>query len=143
MMVDDAKRCLDRSGRRVVVPDNIGCSEQQLENGRLAMGNDNTGGAGDVGILGKLIQNLNPYTHEMDLKMLPDPSGLNPSGFGNIEVEVDNSYDAKWDFKGQTLTVKTAVRIPYRFPVKNDKGQILYFQTESLLIGFAGADGGG
>ena len=95
------------------------------------MGNDNTGGAGDVGILGKPIQNLNPYTHEMDLKMLPDPSGLNPSGFGNIEVEVDNSYDAKWDFKGQTLTVKTAVRIPYRFPVKNDKGQILDFQTES------------
>ena len=43
---------------------------------------------------------------------------------------MDNSYDAKWDFKGQTLTVKTAVRIPYRFPVKNDKGQILVSPDE-------------
>jgi len=97
---------------------------------------------GDVSLLGKLIQNLNPYTHEMDLKTQPSTSS-DTSGVGNIEVEVDNSYEAKWDFKGQTLSVKTAVRIPYRFPVRNDKKEIVYYQTESLLIGFAGADGGG
>ena len=102
------------------------------------MSDSNDGG---VSLLGKLIQNLNPYTHEMDLKTLPSPSS-DTTGVGNIEVEVDNSYEAKWDFKGQTLTVKTAVRIPYRFPVRRD-GKIVYYQTESLLIGFAGADGGG
>src|SRR5215831_19455012 len=57
--------------------------------GRMHMSDSNDGG---VSLLGKLIQNLNPYTHEMDLKTLPSPSS-DTTGVGNIEVEVDNSYE--------------------------------------------------
>ena len=34
-----------------------------------------------------------------------------------IATEVARNYGEQWTFKGQMLTVKTAVRIPYRFTV--------------------------
>jgi len=118
----------------------------------------NGSGSGDeMAALGELICRLNPYTElpedrqtglktgEMELKMLPDPPGGPPSKFpviANIELELASNYNAQWTFKGQTLNVKTAVRIPYRFPVFKN-GDFAYWQTENLLIGFAGDQGGG
>jgi hypothetical protein len=59
-----------------------------------------------------------------------------------IALEVESNYNPPWTFKGQTQSVKSAARNPYRFPVyKNDR--LVYWQSEYLLIGFAGADGGG
>ena len=59
-----------------------------------------------------------------------------------MEIEVERNYGAQWTFKGQQQAVKLAFRIPYRFPVKRDD-DTLYWQTEYLLVGYAGADGGG
>ena len=123
-------------------------------------GGGSGGGDGDgdeMAALGELICRLNPYTElkipdatglttgEMELKMLPDPPGGPPSKFpviANIELELASNYNAQWTFKGQTLNVKTAVRIPYRFAVCKN-GKFAYWQTENLLIGFAGDQGGG
>jgi hypothetical protein len=107
--------------------------------------------------LGELIYSLNPYTElphdeitrlatgKMELKMLPDPSGSAGGVLQNVTVDV-GSYELKWTFKGQELNVKTTARIPFRFPVcrvdKDGKSTLLYWQTESLLIGFSGAGGG-
>ena len=61
----------------------------------------------------------------------------------SISIEVERNYGAKWTFKGQQQSVKAAYRIPYRFPVKDKDGNTLYWQTEYLLIGYAGEQGGG
>jgi hypothetical protein len=113
---------------------------------------------GSMTVLGDLICDLNPYTElpqdtttglrtgKMQLIMLPqlaDPSDPNKKPLiGAIALEVERNYGATWTFKGQAQAVKAAVRIPYRFPVYKN-GKLAYWQTESLLIGFAGADGGG
>jgi hypothetical protein len=115
--------------------------------------------------LGELICSLNPYTEllqdpvtglstgQMDVELLepakPPPeegdSTVKQSDddiIGKIEIEIEENYGTKWTFKGQTQSVKTAVRIPYRFPVfKCNK--LVYWRIEYLLIGYAGADGGG
>jgi hypothetical protein len=117
----------------------------------------------DMAALGELICDLNPYTGVTDaaagtetgkmsvgmLPAAPDPDPNNPTApapapgaIGSFGIEIERNYGAKWTFKGQDLTVKTAVRIPYRFPV-NKNGRTLYWQTEYLFIGYAGAEGGG
>jgi hypothetical protein len=48
-------------------------------------------------------------------------------------------HGEKWDFKGQTHSVKTALRVPYRFKVTTNRAET-YWQTETLLIGYAGGD---
>jgi hypothetical protein len=112
--------------------------------------------------LGELICSLNPYTDlphnnatglatgDMELMMLPTltvppggPVGTpNIGAMAGIALEIEQNYAATWNFKGQPQVVKTAARIPYRFPVyKNDR--LVYWRTEYLLIGLAGAEGGG
>jgi hypothetical protein len=122
--------------------------------------------------LGELICRLNPYTElpkdptsglatgEMQLKMIEPgtvvaaaavegkaagliaekPNGLTETIAG-ISIQVASNYGEKWLFKGQTHLVKTAVLIPYRFPIFKN-GKLAYWQTENLLIGYAGGDGG-
>ena len=116
--------------------------------------------ANDMCALGELICRLNPYTNLVNdpttgqstsgMAIQPPgsalPQGAPPPGvdeiIAKIAVEVVQNYGAKWIFKGQTLVVKTAVRIPYRFEVTTQSGET-YWQTESLLIGYAGGDGPG
>jgi hypothetical protein len=113
----------------------------------------------NLAALAELISRLNPYTNlpvddtgvqtgKMQIAMLPAAQITGPSGpvldeISRVEVEVERGYDTKWSFKGQQQFVKAAVRIPYRFEVKDKDGQTLYFQTEYLLVGYAGAEGGG
>jgi hypothetical protein len=90
--------------------------------------------------------------HEVKLAAIRD--GKHPRGANNgadealdetiagVEIEVVNNYGAKWSLKGQSFSVKTAVRIPYRFPVFKN-GKLAYWQTENLLIGYAGGEGPG
>jgi hypothetical protein len=126
------------------------------------------GGGGrksDAGMaaLGELMCRLNPYTRSKDpstgeetgdmiVGMLqPAGTGYNPDDpnttIACMGIEVERNYASKWTFKGQEQSVKLAFRVPYRFPVmkKNDRGgyDILYWQMEYLIVGFAGADGGG
>jgi len=115
--------------------------------------------------LGELICRLNPYTElpvdmttgvqtgKMEVETLPKanvPALMRGAGgdplidtIASIAIEVERNYGAKWTFKGQTQTVKSAVRIPYRFAVRDRDGMTLYWQTEYLLIGYAGSEGGG
>lgn len=112
--------------------------------------------------LGELICRLNPYTRLpddpatglqtgfMEVGTLPTPDvKLVPNyeeddqlkAIACMEIEVEKNYGSKWTFKGQPQNVKAAFRLPYRFQVKDKDGAILYWQTEYLLIGYAGGDG--
>ena len=71
-----------------------------------------------------------------------------PSNLKQFQVEVDdyiaNYTSGTWTFRGQPQTVKRALRITYRYPLKDihnkDTG---FYATEHLLIGYAGGNGGG
>jgi hypothetical protein len=125
---------------------------------------DDGDGGGGMAALGELICRLNPYTElpldattgeqtgKMEVRMLPPASvstklrgSSNPriASITSIAIEVERNYGSNWTFKGQAQTVRTAFRIPYRFAVKDKDGRTLYWQTEHLLIGYAGAEGGG
>ena len=111
--------------------------------------------------IGRLIELMNPYSNpncephterRMDLVGQPSPSGA-PRGergkppsldqlVAQIEVEVDN-YEAEWTIRGQTYKVTRALRIPYRYEVRNKEGNKNgVWATEWLLIGYGGANGG-
>lgn len=111
--------------------------------------------------LGDLICRLNPYTRLptnpttglstglMSIGMLPSAqSGYKAddpnSTIACMGIEVERQYKPVWTFKGQEQTVQAAVRIPYRFPVYSNNGkELLYWQTEYLLLGFVGGGGMG
>jgi hypothetical protein len=111
--------------------------------------------------LGDLICRINPYTRLptnqntglstglMEIGMLPAAqTGYvknNPDHtIASMGIEVERQYKPVWSFKGQDQTVQAAVRIPYRFPVYGDDGtQLLYWQTEYLLLGYVGGGGMG
>jgi hypothetical protein len=111
--------------------------------------------------LGKLIIMLNPYTKGAADGMDPHtftaaapsagPAGAAPaapaagsgSGPGRIWMEIDTKYADDWTFKGQPHSISKAVRIAYRWAKKDDNGNILYWVTDFLLIGFEGSNGGG
>lgn len=129
--------------------------------------------ANGMDALGELICRLNPYTElpkdptsgvatgEMQLQMVRVGNVIDKAmgeaakkGFGaasgnsliesiaGMAIQVTGNYGEKWVFKGQPHAVRTAVLIPYRFPIfKNEK--LAYWQTENLLIGYAGGDGPG
>lgn len=109
--------------------------------------------------LGDLVCRLNPYTNldfdsttnmatgPMEVVTQPRPTGYTPAPgdetIACMSVEAERNYNATWTFKGQTQHVKAAFRIPYRFQVKDKDGKVKYWQTEYLLIGYAGGDGPG
>jgi hypothetical protein len=109
--------------------------------------------------LGELICRLNPYTKlpfdpttnmqtgPMEVVTLPKPSNYTPDPANDtiacMAIEAERNYNTTWSFKGQTQNVKAAFRIPYRFQVCDSEGKVKYWQTEYLLIGYAGGDGGG
>jgi hypothetical protein len=110
--------------------------------------------------LGELICRLNPYTElpydkttnmqtgPMEVETQPKPNtSYNPGQHNGtiacMAIEAERNYNTTWTFKGQTQNVKAAFRIPYRFQVKDKDGAVKYWQTEYLLIGYAGGDGPG
>jgi hypothetical protein len=72
--------------------------------------------------------------------LIAEPPSAVTETIAGISIQVASNYGEKWVFKGQTHAVKTAVLIPYRFPVFKN-GKLAYWQTENLLIGYAGSDG--
>jgi hypothetical protein len=97
--------------------------------------------------LGELICRLNPYSHEMDIFLLPKaPKG---DELSQIELEADAEYAANWEFKGQAQRINTAIRIKYRYPVRKKDhdgtvapdAPILYWLEDYLLIGYEGGAG--
>ncbi|MGC1409728.1 MAG: hypothetical protein WA864_12370 [Acetobacteraceae bacterium] len=141
------------------MPNDIGSGPVTPSNASTASGGSDSG----MGALGELICRLNPYTElpfdktnnmqtgKMEVGTLPPkPTGSykatdaqTTATIACIEIEVEKNYGTQWTFKGQPQSVKTAFRIPYRFQVKDKEGNTLYWQTEYLLIGYAGGDGPG
>jgi hypothetical protein len=101
--------------------------------------------------LGLMIRLLNPYSPEMKQPTEDMPEGAGapatqpapgassePLDLSKFHVEIDD-YEGAWDFKGTTHRITRALRITYRYPVKDGKGVLA---TEQLLIGYAGGGGG-
>jgi hypothetical protein len=102
--------------------------------------------ARDEGLL-ELLTVMNPYTmddvSEMDFWVRnPDPTDSAKNTFRNMEVEIEKEYPGGWDFKGQSRKVNLALRIKYRYPVRdrdangNRTGKIRSWITDYLLVGF-------
>lgn len=106
-----------------------------------------------MAILGELICRLNPYTRrtdpdsgkttgDMDVLLAPDSLGDPKNLYAKVQMEVDTKYPESWSFKGQPQKVNTAVRIRYRYPVKDKDGRFLYWVDDYLLLGYEGSGGG-
>jgi hypothetical protein len=92
--------------------------------------------------IGELICRLNPYTKEMDIFVgNPGPPG-SPNKYRQVELEIDDKYADAWAFKGQPQRINRSFRIKYRYPKKDDNGNILYWLVDYLLVGYEGAGGG-
>lgn len=90
--------------------------------------------------LGKLIHTLNPYSQDMDLNCMPTP-GAPDVTVQNFQVEIDD-YQGEWTFKNQMQKVERALRITYRYPLKDKDGNPNgLWATEHLLVGYAGGNG--
>jgi hypothetical protein len=132
---------------------------------RLAAAQTDTGGNAasttkpdpGMALLSDLICNLNPYvnlppdqvtghqTGDMELVMLPGAELTGRDALAAISVQREGGYNSAnrtWTFQDRELHIKSAALIPYRFRVMAKNGTFLYYQEESLVVGFAGGDGG-
>src|SRR5580704_12633710 len=60
-----------------------------------------------------------------------------------IWMEMDKYGTGDWAFKGQPRRIDTALRIAYRWPMKDKQGNFICWITDYLLIGYEGSNGGG
>jgi hypothetical protein len=61
-----------------------------------------------------------------------------------VHDHYENYSSAEWSFRGQPQTIKKAVRVTYRYQLKDTGGNATgFYATEHLLIGYAGGNGGG
>ena len=70
------------------------------------------------------------------------------SNLEKFQVEVDdyiaNYTSGTWTFRGAPQTIKRALRVTYRYQLKDIDGNYTgFYATEHLLIGYAGGNGGG
>jgi hypothetical protein len=71
-----------------------------------------------------------------------------PFDLRQFQVELDdyiaNYTSGTWTFKGQPQIIKRALRVAYRYQLKDIEGKDTgIYATEHLLIGYAGGNGGG
>jgi len=90
--------------------------------------------------LGELILKMNPYTNSQ-IKDTNRSTG-EMEIIGANAVEMEGPYAQEWTFKGHPQRVGTAVRIKYKYPVRNEGSEILFWVEDYLLIGFQGSMGG-
>ena len=60
-----------------------------------------------------------------------------------IWMEMDKYGTGDWAFKSQPHRIDTALRIAYRWPMKDKAGNFICWITDYLLIGYEGSNGGG
>jgi len=91
------------------------------------------------------IENRNPYGHKntanpgMELQdgwTPPAPPGAPPQGGWDSQIEADSYEIGYWNFRGRSLRVQKAIRIPYIY--QDEHGNKV---REYLLIGFEGSSG--
>jgi len=90
--------------------------------------------------LGELILKMNPYTNSQ-IKNTNRSTG-EMEIIGANAVEMEGPYAQEWTFKGHPQRVGMAVRIKYRYPVRNEGSETLFWVEDYLLIGFQGSMGG-
>lgn len=89
--------------------------------------------------LGDLILKLNPYTNTQNKETKRSTGEMNV----NMEsMEMEGPYAQEWTFKGQPQRVGMAARIKYKYPVRNEKSEVLFWVEDYILIGFQGSMGG-
>ena len=118
--------------------------------------------------LGALIIKMNPYAgglmepHTFLPAPPPPPPPSSPTGATGaaptpptttpaahppdatcIWMEMDKYRTGDWAFKGQPRRIDTALRIAYRWPMKDKQGNFICWITDYLLIGYEGSNGGG
>jgi hypothetical protein len=110
-------------------------------------------------MLGEVICDENLYTRQPaseknhwratgDMQILTQPiaEGLPESGMDQerTRVEVQElAYGTDLTIGTYKLHVAKMVRIPYTYPVYDREGKFVGRHTESLIVGYAGAEGGG
>jgi hypothetical protein len=105
--------------------------------------------------LGKLIIMMNPYAggtmepHTFHpLQPPPTPGSIpslpipTPPDTTCIWMEMDKYGTGDWAFKSQPHRIDTALRIAYRWPMKDKAGNFICWITDYLLIGYEGSNGG-
>ena len=81
--------------------------------------------------LANAIENRNPYSF---LNAAAANQGMTLPGNWHSEIEEDVYVDGTWQFKGRSLRIAKAVRIPYTY--QDEHGNIV---KEYLLIGYEGS----
>lgn len=71
------------------------------------------------------------------------PPAPQPPDATCIWMEMDKYGTGDWAFKGQPRRIDTALRIAYRWPMKDKQGNFICWITDYLLIGYEGSNGGG
>lgn len=111
--------------------------------------------------LGALIIKMNPYAggtmepHTFLSAQPPPapPTGATPNPASStpaaqppdatcIWMEMDKYGTGDWAFKGQPRRIDTALRIAYRWAMKDKQGNFICWITDYLLIGYEGSNGG-
>jgi hypothetical protein len=91
-------------------------------------------------VLGELIPKLNPYTNT---RIKDTTRSRGEMSIVNADaVEMEGPYAQEWTFKGQSQRVGMAARIKYKYPVRNEQSEFLYYVEDYILIGFQGTMGG-
>jgi len=103
--------------------------------------------------LGTLIRMCNPYggggpgTMHIGHNAPPSVTELasmaapETEDLSQFEVEVDN-YDGDWAFMGMSHRVTRALKIKYRYPLRDrDHNPTGIYGTQYLLIGYIGGNG--
>jgi hypothetical protein len=111
--------------------------------------------------LGTLIRKCSPYGGGAPLSMhfghdAPPPrqeiqAAAEAVAAGRDEPQIENlarfhpeiqNYPGEWIFMGDAYRVTKAVRIPYRYPLRDKDGNLTgVFATLYLLIGYTGGNG--
>ena len=99
--------------------------------------------AGQQGSTGQTAPSAAPQGGTQGATGQPAPSNLE-----QFQVEIDDyiAYytSGTWTFRGAPQTIKRALRVTYRYQLKDIDGKYTgFYATEHLLIGYAGGNGGG
>jgi hypothetical protein len=96
--------------------------------------------------LGTLIRMLNPHTDGSEGTIHLAPAGMgppasaprvDPNDLAQIQLEIDNGTGV-WPFKTGTMGIQRAIKIQYRYPLKDANGNLTgLFAIDHLMIGYA------
>jgi hypothetical protein len=130
---------VDEANKQHAVAKVAAASEKEIAAMEAAAA-DQAAAATAAGQLGGLIRKLNPYTNTKIKDTKRSRGEMTIIDPENVEME--GPYAQEWTFKGQPQRVGMAARIKYKYPVRNEDSEILFWVEDYVLIGFQGSMGG-